>query len=121
MNTNTELQSKAIQAATRFCERRGYEILATEWQPEEGDGRIDLVAEDEGAIVFIDVTATSHEDGGFANGHTERADMEMLAATWLGQNSPEGDVSVRFDVIDMIVVSTDRALLRHHINAYSEA
>ena len=121
MSNNTELQTKAVKAATRFCERRGYEILATGWEPKDGEGIIDLVADDEGAIVFIDVTATSHGDGGFAHGHTERHDMEVLAASWLAENTPEGDVSVRFDMIDMIVVSTDRALLRHHINAYSEA
>ena len=121
MSNNTELQTKAVKAATRFCERRGYEILACGWEPKDGEGTIDLVADDEGAIVFIDVTATSHGEGGFADGHTERRDMEVLAAGWLAENTPNGDISVRFDKIDMIVVSTDRALLRHHINAYSEA
>lgn len=33
------------------------------------------------------------------------------------ENEPEGDVQVRFDVIDMIVVPESRALLRHHTNA----
>lgn len=29
------------------------------------------------------------------------------------------EIQVRFDIIDMLVVSADRALLRHHINAFS--
>ena len=42
--------------------------------------------------------------------------FELLAATWLEGYTPEGDVPVRFDGIDMIVVNAGRALLRHHIN-----
>ena len=60
-----ELQAKAIQAATRFCERRGYEILATQWEGPDGQ-TADIVADDEGTICFIDVTATDHSEGGFA-------------------------------------------------------
>ena len=111
-----ELQAKAIQAATRFCERRGYEILATQWEGPDGQ-TADIVADDEGTICFIDVTATDHSEGGFADGHTERAAWELAAASWLAEHSPEGDISVRFDRCDMIVVSADRALLRYHTNA----
>lgn len=114
---NKQLQAKAIQAASRFCERCGYEILDTSWAPNDSSNQVDLVARDEETIVFIDVTETA--EGGFEDGNTERADMEVLAAAWLGQNSPEGDITVRFDIIDMIVVAEDRALLRHHLNAYS--
>jgi putative endonuclease len=114
---NKQYHAKAIQAASRFCERRGYEILDASWTPDNSDNQLDLVVRDEETIVFVDVTATT--DGGFEDGHTKRTDMESLAAAWIGQNPPEGDVVVRFDIIDMIVVAEDRALLRHHINAYS--
>lgn len=49
----------------------------------------------------------------------KRSDLEIAAAFRLAANSPDGDIQVRFDIIDMLVVSTDRALLRHHINAFS--
>lgn len=49
----------------------------------------------------------------------KRGDLEIAAASWLAVNSPDGEMLVRFDVIDMLVVSADRALLRHHINAFS--
>ena len=118
---SNELQSKAIQAATRFVERRGYEVLDEGWRPEGSKSQIDLVAQDEDAIVFIEVTANDSDEGGFGEGRTGRGELELLAAKWLGEHSPEGDVSVRFDSISMIVVSADRALLRHHINCFSEA
>ena len=116
---NEEMQSRAVQAAQRFVERRGYTVLDTGWSPEEGAGAIDIVAQDDETIVFIDVTAAGTD--GFENGHTERGTLEVLAARYLGEHAPEGDVGVRFDTIDMMVVSADRALLRHHISAFSEA
>lgn len=70
-------------------------------------------------MVFIDVTATEYGEGGFEGGKVKRGDLEIAAASWLAANSPDGEIQVRFDIIDMLVVSADRALLRHHINAFS--
>ena len=94
------LHERAVEAAIRFVERKGYEVLDRNWSCEGVAGRLDLVAMDEDAIVFIDVTAANREE----------------AATWLEGYTPEGDVPVRFDGIDMIVVNAGRAPLRHHIN-----
>ena len=49
----------------------------------------------------------------------KRGNLEIAAASWFAVNSPDGEMLVRFDIIDMLVVSADRALLRHHINAFS--
>lgn len=70
-------------------------------------------------LAFIDVTATEYGEGGFEGGKVKRSNLEIVAASWLAGNTPDGDIQVRFDIIDMLVVSTDRALLRHHINAFS--
>ena len=113
------LHERAVEAATRFVERRGYEVLDKNWTNEGLAGRLDLIAQDEDAIVFIDVTATDHAEGGFSESSLTREQFELLAAMWLKDKSPEDDITVRFDGIDMIVVSEDRALLRHHINKLS--
>lgn len=93
--SNFELQEKAVKAATRFIERKGFELLETGW------------------------TSPEYGEGGFEGGKVKRSDLEIAAASWLAGNCPDGDIQVRFDIIDMLVVSTDRALLRHHINAFS--
>lgn len=117
--SNFELQEKAVKAATRFIERKGFELLEAGWTSPEGT-QIDLIANDEDTLVFIDVTATEYgEGGGFEGGKVKRSDLEIAAASWLAGNTPDGDIQVRFDIIDMLVVSADRALLRHHINAFS--
>ena len=51
------LNEKAIAASEKFLDRRGYEILATSWEAPDGFGTIDIVAADEGTIVFVDVEA----------------------------------------------------------------
>lgn len=116
--SNFELQEKAVKAATRFIERKGFELLESGWTSPEGT-QIDLIANDEDTLVFIDVTATEYGEGGFEGGEVKRGDLEIAAESWLAGNTPDGDIQVRFDIIDMLVVSADRALLRHHINAFS--
>lgn len=113
-----ELQEKAVKAAARFIERKGFELLETGWTSPEGT-KIDLIASDDGILVFIDVTATECVEGGFEGGKLKRNRFEIAAASWLAGNSSDDDIQVRFDIIDMLVVSTDKALLRHHINAFS--
>lgn len=61
--SNFELQEKAVKAATRFIERKGYELLETGWTSPEGT-QIDLIASDDDTLVFIDVTATEYVEGG---------------------------------------------------------
>ena len=116
--SNFGLQEKAVKAATRFIERKGFELLEAGWTSPEGT-RIDLIANDGDTLVFIDVTATEYGEGGFEGGKVKRRDLEIAAASWLAANSPDGEIQVRFDIIDMLVVSTDRALPRHHVNAFS--
>lgn len=123
MNTNPTLQDRAVKAAARFLEVRGYETLATGWKSPETGGTIDLVARDPESddLVFVDVSARPNSGAGFGDGRNDRETMELLAVSWLAENDFAESVGVRFDKISMIVVGEDRALLRHHINAFGEA
>lgn len=123
MNTNPTLQDRAVKAAARFLEIRGYETLATGWKSPETGGTIDLVASDPDSddLVFVDVSARPNSGAGFGDGRNDRETMELLAVSWLVENDFAESVGVRFDKISMIVVGEDRALLRHHINAFGEA
>ena len=56
--SNFELQEKAVKAATRFIERKGYELLETGWTSPEGT-KIDLIANDEDTLAFIDCVLSS--------------------------------------------------------------
>ena len=115
------LHERAVEAAIRFVERKGYEVVDEAWQGPEGIGGIDLVAVDEdGTLVFVDATVRIGTDG-FPEAHRARGLREALAATWLAGNGDDyADTPVRFDEVAMMVVKENRALLRHHVNCFGE-
>ena len=114
-------ETKAVHAAGLFLDRKGYNVRETGWEDPEGAGSVDVIAEDEGALVFIDVIAEEGADG-FPVNNRSRKQREILAARWLaGADEEVVNMPVRFDDISFMVMGETRALLRHHINALSEA
>lgn len=112
MKKTENLLEKAEQAAARYLERRGYSIIDRE---PEGFG---LVARDGEAIVFVEVRARDAGQRGFGDDAPDRSCFELAAASWLAAHAEEAaDVPVRFDVVALLVIAADRALLRHHVNA----
>lgn len=84
-------------------------------------GCADIVAEDGGSIVFVGVSERSGADRSMpaeGAGEAERDVWERIAAAYLAEHG-DVDVPVRFDLISMLVVGTDRAFMRHHVNAFS--
>ena len=56
------LNKRAIEATAKFLERKGCEVIDREWAGPEGIGSIDLVAIDEGELVFVDVAMMVMDD-----------------------------------------------------------
>lgn len=86
-------------------------------------GEIDIVAKFEGVLVFVEVKTRSNLEVGLpedAVGPKKRRKYESLAAMYL-QDHEYVDMAVRFDVIGLLVIKPNRALLRHHINAFGVA
>lgn len=115
MMKTDELTAKATEAATRFLERKGYKIL-----DREPDG-FGAVARDREAIVFVEVRVRHAVERGFDDRQIDREGFELAAAAWLAAHREVGaDVPVRLDVLSLLILDPDRALVRHHINAASE-
>lgn len=116
-----ELGKKGEQAAAEFVERIGMEVLERNWKGKVGE--VDIVARDDGAIVFIEVKTRRATDKGQpeeAIGPAKQKKYIQLAGEYLaGLEDPE--VEVRFDAISILVIEDDRALLRHHLAAFSES
>lgn len=113
---DNNLFEKAVKASARFLELRGYEVVDQNWSPEGSAQSVPLIAYDDDTLVFIDVKVRDNTDGFVPEAKTDREAMESLAET-----DSEPDFGIRFDIISMMVVGESRALLRHHINAFSEA
>lgn len=116
---NADLGRRGEDAAARYLQRRGYDIVERNWTCAAGEA--DIVARDGEALVFVEVKTRSSTDKGLpseAVNAEKRQRYERIAALFL-QGYEVVDVPVRFDVVSLMVVPPDRALIRHHINAFS--
>ena len=116
---NIDLGRRDEDAAARFLDRRGYEIVDRNWKCFAGEA--DIVARDGDSLVFVEVKTRSNCDKGFpseAVTKSKRERYEKIALAYI-QDHEVADIAVRFDVVAIVVVSSDRALIRHHINAFS--
>lgn len=112
--------SRAFEASEMFLIRRGYEIIERTWKVNDGEGPVGIIAKEDNAIVFVTVKSRKAKDKGFPESTATREELEAFAIDWLSSNETECvDCPVRFDVIALILVSPDRAMIRHHINAMS--
>ena len=118
---NKELGLRGEEAAAYFLVRRGYDIVARNWTCFAGEA--DIIARDGAARVFVEVkTRSSYEKGlpGEAVNKEKRRRYEKIAAAFLSQYEVV-DVPLRFDVVSIVAVAPDRAMIRHHINAFAAA
>lgn len=105
-----ELKQKCMAAIVSYVQQKGYEVLDSS-EAKHGF----MVAKDGDALVFIDMKAAESSDDPIARDGGFRAEMEGKAVRWLADCEAE-PAQVRFDAVDVTVISGDRALLKHHIN-----
>lgn len=112
------LGRRGEEAACAYLERIGYTVVERNWQIRSGE--IDIIALDGATLVLCEVktrrttTKGTPED---AVSPTKQKRIVRLARAYL-QHAGLEDVSVRFDVITLLVLGGDRALLRHHRAAF---
>ena len=116
---NQELGRRGEDAAARFLDRRGYDIVERNWTCAAGEA--DIIARDGEALVFVEVKTRSNTEKGLPSEAVDagkRRRYERIAALFLVDYDVV-DVPVRFDVVSIVVVPPDRAFIRHHIGAFS--
>ena len=112
------IDTKAMKGIKSYLERRGFEILEENWA--HGGDSIDFIANEEDDLVFIGCQLRQNSGEGFPEEVLDRDSLERLAASYLTEHLDSGDCTVRFDLVSMLLLSDDRALLRHHRNALCE-
>lgn len=115
---NKRLGKRGEEAAARYLELQGYEILERNWSCPMGEA--DIIARDGCTVVFIEVKTRTSIDKGLpseAVGPEKRARYEKIAC-WYLSDYEFVDVPVRFDVIGILISAPDRALMRHYVNAF---
>jgi putative endonuclease len=92
----------AEELAERYLEGIGLRILARNWR--QPGGEIDLVADDAGTCVFVEVRARTGLDFGHpleAVGVAKRAQVVRAAKLYLHLESPRAN-GYRFDVVGVL-------------------
>ena len=103
--------------AERWLVHRGWRVIQRRFR--SGHRDIDLVAEREGTIAFIEVkTRSGAEFGGpvEAVNWKKRRELSRSAHTWIDRHGRPGE-SYRFDVVGVLVTG-DRVRVRHVENAF---
>jgi len=78
--------------------REGWEVLARRVRTPAGE--LDLIAEREGLLAFIEVKARATlGEAAFALGLAQRRRLVGAAEAWLAENAGRGAAGMRFDVV----------------------
>ncbi len=113
-----KLGDRGEDAAVAYLERNGFTIVERNWASKGGE--VDIIALDEETLVLCEVKTRRSTSKGTPDEAVTPAKQRRyarLAAEYL-QSAGLQDTHVRFDVISILVVAEDRALLRHHRAAF---
>ena len=98
--------AEALAAAALSAE--GWQILAQRLRTEAGE--IDLIAEREGLLAFIEVKGRpSLAEAAFALGPRQRSRLVAAAGAWIAEHPGHGNAGMRFDVM---LVAADGTIRR---------
>lgn len=121
MSTATQaLGEVGERIAERWLTRAGWRILNRRFR--NGHRDIDLVAERNGTVAFVEVKARRDDHFGGpieAVNWQKRIELSRSARVWIDRHGQAGE-AYRFDVIGVIVAG-DRVRVRHVPDAFSLA
>lgn len=115
---NKNLGERGEEAAARYLDNKGYEIIDRNWKCKLGEADIICLFDD--TLIFVEVKTRSNLSVGLpedAVNAKKRKKYECIAAMYL-KDHDFVDMAVRFDVIGILVINSKRALIRHHVNAF---
>ena len=112
------LGERGEDAAAAYLERVGMTVAERNWRCPAGE--VDIVALDGETVVLCEVKTRKTAAKGTPEDAVTPAKQRRyrrLAEAYL-QHAGCSDTALRFDVITILVLAEDRALLRHHRSAF---
>lgn len=102
------LGQAAEAAAAEWLGRRGYEILERNYRCRAGE--IDIIARNDGELVFIEARSRSNLEFGLPEESVGRAKRRKLrqVAAWYLKERGQSDAFCRFDVIGILRVPAEK-------------
>ena len=108
-------KKRATAAIARYLELKGCEILEEGWS--HGGDTADFIVLDGFEIAFVFGFASENIGEGIPDRAIDRKTFERLAAAYLAEHPDHVDCAVRADIVSLLVLSDNRAMIRHHVNA----
>jgi putative endonuclease len=116
---HTETGIKAEQIAANYLSKLGYRILHRNWRVNRYE--IDIIAEDNNEIVFVEVKARNNTNFGFPEefvGKKKRQAMINAAAIYMEEN--ELNQLIRFDIIGIVMQNQQVLEIKHCTKGYTK-
>lgn len=116
-------EKQVLGCAKRFMERHSCELVdAINESGIEPYFNYVFKCEDENTVIFINVSYLHHAEDFGDEEPLDRRDWERKMTSWFMHHSQDydgdlTDMNVRLDTVRINVISNDRALIQHHINA----
>lgn len=109
------------QLAAAYLERLGYRVVARNWRC--AGGELDLVADDDGTLVFVEVRTRRGAPGAAVEsvGPAKQARLAGLAYAYLEELGTSAESPWRIDVIAVEFDAAGRVAHIHHIRDAIEA
>lgn len=108
-------RKRAMEAVGRYLELRGCEVLEEGWA--HGSDKVDYIVDDEGAVAFVFGRVSANRGEGIPDEAVDRKAFERLAAAYFAEHPELAVCEVRADMVALLVLADDRAIIRHHVNA----
>lgn len=101
MAAHNELGKKGEDAAVQYLQKRGYRIVERNWMYEKYE--IDIIAEGDGFIIFVEVKTRSSNQWGNPEDAISMGKMKrMVDAADYYLNSKDIETPARFDVMAIV-------------------
>lgn len=109
------------RAAKRHLKRAGLKYLYSNFKGEQGE--IDLIFRDGDVLVFVEVKARSSEAWARPASAVNAAKQKRIIATAREyvRLLPEGDMPIRFDIVEVLLNEGRVGEIRHQPNAFAPA
>jgi putative endonuclease len=117
---NQRLGLLGERIAERWLTRKGWRILARRFK--NGRRDIDLVAQRDATIAFVEVKARKGDEFGDpveAVHHRKQRELTRSAHVWIDRHGRDGD-TYQFDVVGVLMAG-ERVLVKHVSNAFEVA
>lgn len=117
MAIHNELGKRGEEIAAAYLADKGYRILNTNWRCARAE--VDLIADQQGTIVFVEVKTRSSVDYGQPEefvSYKKEKQLEFASSVYIEMRKHEGEI--RFDIIAIVFENKDLYKINHIEDAF---